>query len=645
MPKFNSSHIPQFVSGNLFFLVLIATVGLYWQGLSGIFLLDDEINLQKLANVANGTSSLLFFTLEGISSQLGRPLSLLTFALQADNWPTNPLGFKYINLMIHLLNGCLVFWLILILTRIMALPEKRSLLLALLTTIVWLLHPLQVSTVLYVIQRMTQLSTLFTLAGLLVYLHGRQLIAQNKLKSGFLWISIGVVVGGILATLSKENGILLVLYIIVLEVTILRALPKPRYWQIWSGIFLYLPLILLAFYLTFHFEGLLQSYAIRPFTMGERLLTQASILIDYLAKILLLRPYGFSLFHDDYPISHTLFTSTTFIAVSFIGLLFVVAIWVRRLWPVFAFGILWFFAGHVLESSFIGLMLYFEHRNYLPMLGIIFGAIYSILWLLDYILSPYLHKIAIFFSVLWLTFFPLITWSQTDLWGNPPVQTAFWAQQSPKSLAAQSHAVVFSLRIHDHAQAESYTQDMIEVFPEHTAPYLYLISLSCLSEKTNLPDMQQMINHFKTSKYDRVTSELLTFILEERKIGHCQLDSDTVDNMLNTLQHNPNNAADQADLYHRYAMFHIFEQRLELAILALQQSLAIKGKSLQRRLDLVDLLIQNKQFDEAETYLQDTRTQLNPIKAYLYEKDLSFFDLHISKMRELHEMGLQIKEK
>ncbi|RKZ48538.1 MAG: hypothetical protein DRR16_13450 [Candidatus Parabeggiatoa sp. nov. 3] len=645
MFKINSSLMPQLVYGSLFFLVLVATIGIYWQGLQGIFLLDDEVNLQKLANVANGTNSILFFTLEGLSSQLGRPLSLLTFALQASDWPINPFGFKYVNLMIHLLNGCFVFWLILILTRIMALPEKRSLLLALLTSIVWLLHPLQVSTVLYVVQRMTQLSALFTLAGLLVYLHGRQLIAQDKLKSGFLWISIGVVVGGILATLSKENGILLVLYIIVLEVTILRALPKPRYWPIWSGIFLYLPLILLAFYLTFHFEGLLQNYATRPFTMGERLLTQASILIDYLAKIVLLRPYGFSLFHDDYPISHSLLTAPTLIAVSFIIVMFAIGVWVRRLWPVLAFGILWFFAGHILESSFIGLMLYFEHRNYLPMLGIIFGAIYGILWLLDYILSPYLRKIAIFFSVLWLTLFPLITWSQTDLWGKPSVQIAFWAEQSPKSLAAQSHAVVFFLRIDAHEQAEAYTQDMIEVFPEQTAPYLYLISLSCLSEKTRLPDMQEMIKHFKTSQYDRVTSELLTFILEERQMGHCQLDSDTVDNMLNTLLHNPNNAAVQADLYHRYAMFHIFEQRLELAILALQQSLAVKGKSLQRRLDLIDLLIQNKQFDEAEAYLQETRAQLNPIKAYLYEKDLSFFDLHIPSMRELHEMGLQIKEK
>jgi hypothetical protein len=630
MFKINSSHISQLVYGSLFFLVLIITVGLYWQGLSGIFLLDDEVNLQELANVAKETSSIFFFSLEGISGQLGRPVSLFTFALQANDWPLNPFGFKYVNLMIHSLNGCLIFWLILLITRIIALPEKRSLLLALLTTTVWLLHPLQVSTVLYVVQRMTQLSALFTLAGLLVYLQGRQLMAQDKLKSGFFLISCSVIFGGLLATLSKENGILLVLYIIVLEVTILRALPKPRYWQIWSGIFLYLPLILLVFYFVTHIDSLLQGYETRHFTMGERLLTQASVLTDYIAKILLLRPYGFGLYHDDFPVSHSLLTPpTTLISVSFIVVMFVIAVRVRRSWPVLAFGILWFFAGHILESSFIGLVLYFEHRNYLPMLGIIFLASYGILQLFDYILDPYLRKIVISLSVLWLALFPLITWSQTDLWSKPMLQTAFWAEDHPHSLAAQSHAVVFFLRSHDHAQAEAYTQEMIEFFPEHTAPYLYLVSLSCLSEKTSLPDMQQTIRHFKTSKHDRVTPQLLTFILEKRKMGHCQLDSDTVDNMLNTLLHNPNNAADQANLYHRYAMFHIFEQRLELAILALQQSLAIKGKSLQRRLDLVDLLIQNKQFEEAKAYLQETRAQLNPIKAHLYEKELGLLEARI----------------
>jgi tetratricopeptide (TPR) repeat protein len=646
MLKINSSYTSQLIYGSLFFLILTVTIGLYWQGLQGLFIFDDEINLQNLADIGNGFNNILFFSLEGIAGPLGRPISLLTFALQADDWPYNPWHFKYINLMIHLLNGCLVFWFILSLTRLMALSEKRCLLLALLTTFVWLLHPLQVSTVLYVTQRMAQLSALFTLVGLLIYLFGRQLIVQNKLKTGFLWISVGVIFGGILATFSKENGILLVLYIIILEATVLRTLPKPRYWRIWSGIFLYLPLILLAFHFLSKIDGLLQVYEMREFTLQERLLTQARILVEYLSKIFLLHPYGFGLFHDDYPISHSLLTPpTTLIAVSFIIVMFGIAIWVRRLWPVLAFGVLWFLGGHILESSFIGLWLYFEHRNYLPMLGVIFATFYGIWWLFDGVLLHYwLRKIAIFFSLLWLAFFPLLTWSQTDIWGRPWLQTVFWAQEHPRSLAAQIHAVIFFLRAGEPAEAEKYIQKIADTFPTSTVSDLYLISLSCLlKDNSRYLDTQKIIRHFQTSRFDQVTPEILTFILTQREKGHCQLSYDTVDQMLNALTHNPNNAHYQAFFYQRYALFYASEKRYGAAVQALKQALELR-ESLRWRLDLIHLLMKNKQFEEAGAYLQETHAQLNPIKAYIYDKQLGLLEAQIPALQELHEMGIHIKE-
>ena len=41
----------------------------------------------------------------------------------------------------------------------------------------------------------------------------------------------------------------------------------------------------------------------------------------------------------------------------------------RRKLPLFAFGILFFFASHVVESSVLGLELMFEHRNYTGTFG------------------------------------------------------------------------------------------------------------------------------------------------------------------------------------------------------------------------------------------------------------------------------------
>jgi protein O-mannosyl-transferase len=639
----------QFLSGGLFFLVLIGTVWLYWQGLQGAFLFDDLSNLESLNTIKDTEqfNETWRFITEGITDALGRPISLLTFAWQAHSWPLYPGEFKYVNLMIHLLNGCLIFWFILLLTRVLELPEKRGLLLALLTASIWLWHPLQVSIVLYVIQRMAQLSTLFTLAGLLAYLYGRQYLAQDKLKTGFFWVSIGVGLGGILATLSKENGILLVLYIIVLELTLLRSLPKPRYWRIWIGIFLYLPLILLFFYFATHIDNLLRSYEIREFTMGERLLTQARILIDYLAKISLLRPHGFTLFHDDFTISHSLLNPpTTLIAVAFIVAMFVVAIRVRYTLPVLAFGILWFLAGHVLESSFIGLMLYFEHRNYLPMVGIIFIIVYGAIVLFNFLLSSFLRKIALFLSVFLLAIIPMITWSQTDLWGKPLLQAVFWAKQHPKSLGAQSHAFAAFYNIGEHTKAKEYAQDMQKSFPEYTAPYLYQITLACTLKSVNLPNMPEIIHHLKDSQYDHATLSVLDAILKQRARGYCQqvLDFETTDKIFKALIHNPNHAFYQPYFYVRYAAFQASEKHYGLAIQAGKQALALKD-SINLRVKITKWLMADKQFDEAMVFLQDIYTKLNPIESRLHYKGLKLLEAQIPVIQKLHEMGFEVEEK
>ena len=306
----------QLVIVGLFFLILIGTIWIYWIGLHGAYLLDDTPNLNSLTDInesSNKFIEIVRFSIEGIASRLGRPISLVTFALQTHYWQETVWHFRYVNLMIHLLNGCLIFWIFLYITRIMALPEKRGLWLALLTASLWLLHPFQVSTVLYIIQRMTELSTLFTLAALLIYVRSRYQFAQGRLTPTVFWIfiSIGIGLGGILATLSKENGVLLVLYVLVLEATVLRSLPKPRYWKIWSGVFLYFPLLLLASYFIVNFDSILGNYDIRHFTLVERLLTQTRILSEYLFKILIPQPHTYGLFHDDFTVSRSLLTPIT----------------------------------------------------------------------------------------------------------------------------------------------------------------------------------------------------------------------------------------------------------------------------------------------------------------------------------------------
>ena len=87
--------------------------------------------------------------------------------------------------------------------------------------------------------------------------------------------------------------------------------------------------------------------------------------------------------------------------------------------PVLAFGILWFFAGHVLESTLLGLEIYFEHRNYLPSIGLIFSAVFYTWRSISYIKIRILKPLAVLLALAWAALFPIVTSGETDLWGTP----------------------------------------------------------------------------------------------------------------------------------------------------------------------------------------------------------------------------------
>ena len=90
-------------------LALLTVTGLvYWPALQGIFVLDDFENLKDLSEIS--TRGPAFYIFGGTAGPGGRPLSLLSFALQYHSWPADPFAFKLVNLVFHLINGALVIF-------------------------------------------------------------------------------------------------------------------------------------------------------------------------------------------------------------------------------------------------------------------------------------------------------------------------------------------------------------------------------------------------------------------------------------------------------------------------------------------------------------------------------------------------------
>lgn len=361
-------------------LLLSAVLCVYWPGLSGGYLFDDYPVVFKNSQIqiAAFDWSSIKQALNGFSyGEYGRPLATLSFALNYLVDGVNPWGYKLVGLAIHLLNTFIVWRLLSLLVRLPAsgVVGDRASWFAFVCASIWALHPLQVSSVLYVVQRMEVFATTFILAALLLYVKARE---QQRLGVGcgwwFMFFSGASVAVGML---SKETAVLAVLYALCLELTLLRFEAKSEFvsraLKFAYGLF-GLVGFCAAIYLCLKYADA-ATYSGRWFSVDERVLTQFRVLPLYLGQILFPAPGGMHFYYDDVIASRSIFDpiTTFFGAILCLGLIFL-AFLLRHRAPFVALGIFWFFAGHVLTSSPINLELIFEHRNYFALLGVIISV-------------------------------------------------------------------------------------------------------------------------------------------------------------------------------------------------------------------------------------------------------------------------------
>lgn len=403
-------------------------------GLTGGFLFDDFANLEPLGRygTVDDWATFWLYITSGFADPTGRPLSLLTFLLDARDWPADPAPFLRTNVLLHLINGGLLFALLRQLGQHLDGPTTRTEAAALLGAGLWLLHPLWVSTTLYVVQREAMLPATFVLLALMAYIHGRQLHADRP-RAGAAWMLLGIGAGTLLGVLSKANGALLPLFALVLDATVLRvgdrdngaALQRLRWWR---RTLLVLPSLLLALYLLQRMPGLHADLFNRPWTIAERLLTQPRALMDYLQLLFVPRVLSTGLYNDGYAASTGLLAPPgTLVALLLVAGLAALGFGLRRRLPVVAAGILFYLAGHLLESTIVPLELYFEHRNYLPAMLLF----WPIAWALaGWKAHPALRTM---FAFGLLAMLAATTWQRATLWGQPEQLARLWVAQNPES--------------------------------------------------------------------------------------------------------------------------------------------------------------------------------------------------------------------
>ena len=194
---------------------IVITFLLYQKGLYGDYVFDDGVNIlenQKIAITSLDITYLQAAWGSGDAGPLGRPITMLSFALNHYFTGFDPFYFKLTNLFIHLINGLLVFIISLKLFQWLSHQYQKISLqsaayLACLVSLIWLIHPLNLTSVLYVVQRMTSLSALFGLLAVAIYCvwRTRTITGLNTIIA-----SCGVALSLLASMLSKESGILFI---------------------------------------------------------------------------------------------------------------------------------------------------------------------------------------------------------------------------------------------------------------------------------------------------------------------------------------------------------------------------------------------------------------------------------------------------
>jgi hypothetical protein len=491
-------------------LSLLATLALTWwvyrPGLSGGFLFDDFANLPAIGETGPVTHWATFwrYITSGTADPTGRPLTLLTFLIDARNWPASPYPFKVTNVILHVCNGLLLYALLSRLGRLLDIEARRARMAAWFGCSAWLLHPLLLSTTLYIVQREAMLPATCVMVGLLLWLHGRERLRKGRLKSGLVWVVIGLGGFTLLGTLAKANGTLLPLYALLIELLLLmphrplqNQVPQRAY-RATMALFCAMPACTILGYLAWN--GLLGSIhsghaGTRPWSIGQRLLTEPRVLVDYLKLLWIPRPFTSGLFNDQFVASTSwlqpLSTIPCLLAVlALIG----GAWWQRHKHPALALTVLFYFAGQSLESSSIPLELYFEHRNYVPAL-LMFWPLG--LWLAD-LKALRLIKITLLVAI------PLLLAGMThvsaQVWGNVQAQALIWAHLNPNSPRAQANAAQVEMAQGHPQAAETRLQKLLAIEPNQTQLTFNLIGTRCMRGEGLRPqDMQAALTSMRST--------------------------------------------------------------------------------------------------------------------------------------------------
>lgn len=482
------------------FLLLIVGVLLYGYTLPYPFVFDDYIYLVDNPLVKDSRSLIFmgdFHTFANYAKSLGldpdlstnfilRPVAYLTFHLNYLLGGMNPVGFRLVNIAIHCANALLLFELV---SRLLRAPRDgaagepdSALFIALISSLLFLVHPLQTESVTYVIQRFTSFGTMFYLFTVLMFVVART-SEDPVVARRCRWFSVaGLLVGTFVKEfLFTAPFVMVLLDWVVLRTPVRDACKRAVPWLVCLPI---IPVLIIATSAAQSEGGASFSAALNVAApQGKEgsyayhyALTQPGVILTYLRLILL--PRGLNI-DPDYPLSTSLLEWRV---LGSVGLLvtIIAASWawysrgtgdVRRALALCS--VLWFFITLSIDSSIVPLPdVMAEHRSYLPSVGIFI----ALACVADMARTRLQHRSSLKFAVpafmtAWILALSVATVFRNHVWST---EVSIWsdtAAKSPNKPRPWNNLGTSQNEAGDLAGATASFRRAIELEPKYTDAY------------------------------------------------------------------------------------------------------------------------------------------------------------------------------
>lgn len=460
-------------------LYLLLGSVIYYPALKGGWYFDDAPNI-----VNNYHLNSLYDSLLALFSPRG--VSYLSFSFDIFLWGKTPYFFRLTNVFIHVLNAVLVAclcWKII---------GKHRHYVAILAGLLFLLHPVQTSTVNYIVQRMTLLSAFFVLFSMLLLLLYFDSRNEGKRGTHYLFFAI---IAGIFSVLSKENVALLPFVVLIVGWAYGRGAFSSGTFQAAAFFFLVPCLGLLAQLNTYDstlnvvnavslFEdtgGVLYSKLSDDSWLWLRyLFAQAESFWGYLRLIFF--PTAQALDYQA-PVPPLKLSGEIFLGFGAVLILAVASFLLRHRNHLLFFGMGWFVFFIIIESSIFPLDPFFEHRLYLPIVGIIIVVLS--------LMHQYSPKVLISCSLVVVLLCGFYSVQRSILWGNP---IEFWSNHIsvvPKASRPYYHLANELFYAERFSEAADVYRFLIEAGEKEVEP-LYAEALFLSGEMNRSLDLMQI---------------------------------------------------------------------------------------------------------------------------------------------------------